>query len=115
MNSVFSSHNRHIPMMPPDQPSVMVWIPVGQAVVINAHSALSAQVERDDSSQVAHLVLRIHLRNGSSLRADKPEDLAHLTTDAIVRSVECDKHGPSWVLVEIGDMVAYPHLRECAA
>ncbi len=114
MSSVSTIHNRRLPPLPDDQRTI-VWLPVGQAVFINAQSALSAQVERQDGDD--RLVLRIHLRDGSSFRADAPEDLAHLTTDAIVRRVDSDARGvPARVLVEIGEMVAYPHLRRgCAA
>lgn len=114
MTSVSTIHNRRLPPLPDEQRTI-VWLPVGQAVVVNGHSALSAQDEARDGEH--RLVLRVHLRDGSSFRADTPEDLAHLTTDAIVRRVDSDAQGrPVRVLVEIGEMVAYPHLRRgCAA
>lgn len=114
MSSVSTIHNRRLPPLPDDQRTI-VWLPVGQAVIVNERSALSAQVERADD--VERLVFRIHLLDGSAFRAETPEALAHLTTDAIVRRVDSDAHGqPTRVLVEIGEMVAYPHLRRgCAA
>lgn len=113
MNSLTTLHNQRIPLMPPGQ-GLMVWLAVGQAVVINGHSALSAMTETEDGD--TRLVLRIHLRGGATFRADEPEGLAHLTTDAVVRRVRSDAAGrPQRVLVEIGDMVAYPHLRKQVA
>lgn len=114
MNSVSTIHNRRVPPLPDDQRTI-VWLNMGQAVVVNGHSALSAQVESHDDAH--RLVLRIHLSDGSTFRADAPEDLAHLTTDALVRRVDSDAAGrPARVLVELGEMVAYPHLRRgCAA
>lgn len=114
MHTVTTLHNRHLPPLPDDQ-RVIAWVAVGEAVVVSAGAAVSAQAEARDGEQ--HLVLRVHLRDGSSFRADTPEDLAHLTTEAIVRRVDSDANGrPLRVLLEIGEMAAYPQLRRgCAA
>jgi hypothetical protein len=110
MSTVSSLHNRRIPPMAQGA-STLVWVPIGQGVVLSESAALSASVERDADSGHVHLVLRVHYRDGSTLRADYPEDLAHLTTDAVVRRVDSDALGTQRVLLEIGDMVAYPQLR----
>lgn len=115
MNTITSIHNRDIPPMPEGQ-SILVWLPVGEAVIISECMALALTVERRGASDGLQLVLSVHSRSGAVMTAQSPEALRHLTTDAVVRRVDSDDaHGPMRALVEIGDMVAYPQLRERAA
>lgn len=114
MSTISTLHNTRIPPMPADT-RVLVWLDVGHAVAINERSLLSAWREVQDGQAPATLLLRVHLPGGTLFHARQPEDLAHLTTDAIVRCVESDASGPLRVLVEIGDHVAYPQLREQVA
>lgn len=114
MSRLYTMHNGKIPALPEDR-RLLAWVEVGQAVFINERSALSVATERQVDSEHVQLVLTVHLRGGTRLVARSPEGLAFLTTDALVRCVESDRHGPRRVLVEIGEMVTFPSLRDCAA
>lgn len=114
MSRICTMHNGKIPPLPEDR-RLLAWVEIGHSVFVNDRSALSVATERQSNDDHVQLVLTVHLRCGTKLVAHTPEGLAYLTTDVLVRCVESDRHGPRRVLVEIGKMVTFPSLRECAA
>lgn len=107
-------HNQRIPPMPGPNRQ-LYWLAMGTGLQLAPGRVLYAFRERQIGEFAATLLLVIHLKGGNVLAARDPEGLNLICTDAVVRCVESDARGPVRVLIEVGDMVAFPSLRECAA
>lgn len=114
MSNLLTLHNQHIPTMSPDA-RCMVWLSLGNGVTLPHGGALFLLRERQVDKEMSTLQLLVRQPGKTVLTASTPESLRFITTDALVRCVESDAKGPLRVLVEIGDMVAHPSLRQVAA
>jgi hypothetical protein len=108
-----SMHNIPVPPMPADQRQ-LVWVGMGQSVAVTPTITLSTFADRQVGSDVSTLRLVLRYPGGNTMTTVTPEGLAYLSTDVVVRCVESNARGPVRVLVEIGDMVAFPSLRAVA-
>lgn len=113
-DNLLTIHNQHIPTMSPDA-RALVWLSLGNGVTLPHGGALFLLRERKVDEEMSTLQLLVKQPGKTLLTASTPEGLRFITTDALVRCVESDAKGPLRVLVEIGDMAAYPQLREAAA
>jgi hypothetical protein len=110
--SLFTMHNQRIPVMPANQHQ-FVWLEMGEGLRMAPNRVLFAFRERQVDQATAGLLLVMRMAAGNTLVARSPEGMNLFCTDAIVRCVESDARGPLRVLLEIGDMVAFPSLRDC--
>lgn len=116
MNALLLQTMHSIPVPPmPDTSRHLAWVAMGQTVAVTPHITLTAFADRQVGSDISTLRLVLKYPGGNTMSALTPEGLSYLTTDAVIRCVESTPRGPVRVLVEIGDMVAFPSLRERAA
>lgn len=115
MSSVLQSmHNQRIPPLPPEKRH-LVWLEMGEAIALPEGQSLMVFRERQINQDVSGLVLMLRLRGGNTMTARTPEDLNWFCSDIVVRCVEGNALGPLRVLLELGDMAAFPSLRELRA
>ena len=104
-------HNQRIPPLPDGQRTLR-WLQVGEGLQLHDGRVLAVLRERRAEDHAARLMLLICMSGGNALISYTAEGLNYFCTDVLVRCVESEARGPLRVLVEIGDMVAFPSLRD---